>query len=181
LTGTPDPYEEPSDWTVPYSPAEVREKLAAAAIDIGEVTDIEILGRSESGRVIDLVIRGTDGEHGLKLEKTRAFFNLRSNLYSITKTTEGGFAPDAITASGTAAPGGYVITAAGTTDAPITKIITADGIKEAGGGAVTGYTFIGKGFGHGAGMSQYGAKGLAEHGYSYDRILAHYFSGTTLE
>jgi SpoIID/LytB domain protein len=38
----------------------------------------------------------------------------------------------------------------------------------------------GAGFGHGAGMSQYGAKGYAEHGFGYQAILAHYYTGTTI-
>jgi stage II sporulation protein D len=38
----------------------------------------------------------------------------------------------------------------------------------------------GAGFGHGVGMSQYGAYGYALHGWTYDAILAHYYSGTQL-
>jgi stage II sporulation protein D len=38
----------------------------------------------------------------------------------------------------------------------------------------------GSGEGHGVGMSQYGALGFAEHGWSYQQILAHYYTGTTL-
>jgi stage II sporulation protein D len=38
----------------------------------------------------------------------------------------------------------------------------------------------GAGYGHGAGMSQYGAYGYAKHGFTYDAILAHYYTGTTL-
>jgi len=37
-----------------------------------------------------------------------------------------------------------------------------------------------RGYGHGVGMSQYGAKGMAEAGYSYQQILSHYYPGTTL-
>lgn len=37
-----------------------------------------------------------------------------------------------------------------------------------------------KGYGHGVGMSQYGAQGMAKNGYSYQEILAHYYTGTTL-
>jgi stage II sporulation protein D len=37
------------------------------------------------------------------------------------------------------------------------------------------------GYGHRVGMSQYGADAMAMEGYSYDRILAHYYHGTTLE
>ena len=38
----------------------------------------------------------------------------------------------------------------------------------------------GHGFGHGVGMSQYGAYGYAEHGKGYRFILGHYYRGTTL-
>jgi SpoIID/LytB domain protein len=38
----------------------------------------------------------------------------------------------------------------------------------------------GHGWGHGLGMSQWGAYGYAKHGWSYDRILAHYYTGTSL-
>ncbi len=37
-----------------------------------------------------------------------------------------------------------------------------------------------KGYGHGVGMSQYGANQLAKQGYAYDEILRHYYSGTSL-
>src|SRR5215469_17741444 len=48
--------------------------------------------------------------------------------------------------------------------------------------AGTGPLFLisGHGWGHGVGMSQYGAWGFALHGYSYQQILAHYYPGTTL-
>ena len=38
-----------------------------------------------------------------------------------------------------------------------------------------------KGFGHRVGMSQYGANAMASDGYSYQQILEHYYSGTTLD
>lgn len=38
----------------------------------------------------------------------------------------------------------------------------------------------GRGFGHGVGMSQYGAYGFAIHGRGYRAILAHYYRGTTI-
>lgn len=41
--------------------------------------------------------------------------------------------------------------------------------------------FSGHGWGHGVGLSQYGAYGYAQHGYTYDQIVAHYFPGTDLE
>ncbi|MDQ4030352.1 MAG: hypothetical protein M3168_04865, partial [Actinomycetota bacterium] len=43
-------------------------------------------------------------------------------------------------------------------------------------------TFVinGRGWGHGVGMSQYGALGLAREGWTYAQILAHYYPGTQL-
>ncbi len=46
--------------------------------------------------------------------------------------------------------------------------------------AASRLTIRGAGFGHGVGMSQYGAMGFAEQGWTYDRILAHYYTGTAL-
>lgn len=37
-----------------------------------------------------------------------------------------------------------------------------------------------RGYGHGVGMSQYGANGMANAGYNYKDILSHYYPGTTL-
>ncbi len=38
-----------------------------------------------------------------------------------------------------------------------------------------------KGYGHGVGMSQYGAQGMALEGYTYDNILKHYYTGVEIK
>ena len=42
------------------------------------------------------------------------------------------------------------------------------------------FLVTGHGWGHGVGMSQYGALGYAQHGWSYQKILGHFYPGTTL-
>lgn len=42
------------------------------------------------------------------------------------------------------------------------------------------FSFTTKGYGHGVGMSQWGAKALVEQGADYRAILAHYYPGTEL-
>ena len=42
-------------------------------------------------------------------------------------------------------------------------------------------TITTKGFGHGVGMSQYGANGMAKEGYKYEEILKHYYEGTEIK
>mgnify|MGYP006279733787 CR=1 FL=1 len=43
-----------------------------------------------------------------------------------------------------------------------------------------GYLFKGKGWGHGVGMSQWGAYQMAQEGYTYQKILDHYYQNTKL-
>jgi len=40
--------------------------------------------------------------------------------------------------------------------------------------------FTGRGWGHGVGMCQVGAYGMAAAGRSYQEILAHYYAGTEI-
>lgn len=43
------------------------------------------------------------------------------------------------------------------------------------------FTIQGKGSGHGVGMSQKGARGMADLGYTYKDILKHYYTGVTIQ
>ncbi|HEX8747822.1 MAG TPA: SpoIID/LytB domain-containing protein [Pyrinomonadaceae bacterium] len=47
-------------------------------------------------------------------------------------------------------------------------------------GRVTGFTFIGRGWGHGVGMCQVGAYGMARAGLTFDKILKSYYTGIEL-
>lgn len=168
LVGVEDPYDTSREWTVPYTPDEIEEKLSGIGINIGDVSDLEIIERSPSGRIIDLKITGTSGTYNLTKEKTRSLFNLRSNLYNITK--KGGESKPVL-----------VVTSQGLEERTVSQpILTATGLISAETGVPTEYIMTGTGYGHGVGMSQYGAKGMAEQGYNYEQILKHYFTGTSL-
>ena len=52
--------------------------------------------------------------------------------------------------------------------------------KRYAGSSVASYTFTGRGWGHGVGMCQYGAFGLAKMGVKYDEIIRHYYTGVEL-
>jgi stage II sporulation protein D len=49
--------------------------------------------------------------------------------------------------------------------------------KRYSGNSVASYTFTGRGWGHGVGMCQYGAFGMAKMGVKYDDIVKHYYTG----
>lgn len=87
----------------------------------------------------------------------------------------------ALALGATAAPA----SAADPTARPVTPVATlgpraaatpAPGVTQLG----TSITFHGRGWGHGVGLSQYGAKGRAAAGFTATEILAHYYGGTTL-
>lgn len=44
-----------------------------------------------------------------------------------------------------------------------------------------GFTFNVKGYGHGVGLSQHGAKAMADQGFTYDEILKHYYTDVTIK
>ena len=78
-----------------------------------------------------------------------------------------------ITGTPTFSPSGTVtaITVGGKTLAG-TQVRSALGLRSA--------SFTVSGYGHGVGMSQVGAKAMAEQGFTYDEILKHYYTGVTL-
>lgn len=47
--------------------------------------------------------------------------------------------------------------------------------------ADSAFTFTVQGYGHGVGMSQYGAKEMADQGFTYTEILQHYYTGVTIQ
>ncbi|MGI8863575.1 MAG: SpoIID/LytB domain-containing protein [Solirubrobacteraceae bacterium] len=59
-------------------------------------------------------------------------------------------------------------------------VLAAMLLSAAGASAATTFLVRGGGYGHGIGMSQYGAYGYAQHGRSYSWILGHYYQGTQL-
>ena len=85
----------------------------------------------------------------------------------------------AVTALVLALPGAALASGPGTvppgaTEDPFTGAPpTAPRIAGAG-----GFRFFGSGFGHGVGMSQWGANGLARMGWSHKRIVKHFYRGT---
>jgi stage II sporulation protein D len=70
--------------------------------------------------------------------------------------------------------------AAATTSSTITPTTSTPPPSSATSTASSVVAFTGRGWGHGIGLGQWGAYGYALHGLAYDRILAHYYPGTTL-
>jgi stage II sporulation protein D len=62
----------------------------------------------------------------------------------------------------------------------LTSIALLTLVSQASAATNSNFTIRGAGFGHGIGMSQYGAYGYAAHGADWNDIVLHYFTGTHL-
>ena len=191
IRGVEDKYclGSPHDnWTIELDKAEIKKKLSESGIDLGDITDIRILDVSSYGRVTKLEIKGTKAARVFEKEKIRNIIGTRTmkSIWYNLETDADIFVKG--TLSGNVDPGRtsdmYIVSASGKTKiySPSNRVSVKgmNGVKEYNVIPVT-YTFNGKGFGHGLGMSQYGAKGMAEAGYNYKEILEHYYKGAIVQ
>lgn len=191
IKGVEDSYSlgSPHDsWTLELDRAAIKEKLAQYDIDLGNILDIRPLEYSPYGRVIKLEIKGTKETRIFEREKIRTILgtkNLKSIWYKL-KTDADLFVRGSLLGGNESgrASNMYVVSAAGTSKvSSSSNLIAVRGMSGTKKYSITPntYTFEGRGFGHGLGMSQYGAKGMAEAGYNYQKILEHYFQGAKVQ
>ncbi|WP_094093907.1 SpoIID/LytB domain-containing protein [Paenibacillus physcomitrellae] len=146
------------------------------------VTSLEVTKRGPSGRATEVKANG----QVLKVKYPdlfrSTFGSLPSTLFDIVETgryTVQGAGGQ--TGKGTAAPGTTVLSASGKTSLSGGGLVVMSGDGQA---RVVdqsnAFLFIGQGNGHGLGMSQWGAKGMADAGYDYQSILQHYYQNVTI-
>ena len=186
LKSVQDPYESGNSsnyhWETVYTAKQIQSQLEEKGENIGSVRSIMITKLSEAGRVAEIMISGSKGVKIYKNEACRLFLrNLSSQMYIIAgngqfETVDGAGKRSIIQLEGKK-------TIAAESNGSLSKksvAVSASGIKSF--PAVTStFRFIGKGWGHGVGMSQEGAKGMAIAGFRYDEILKHYFTGCEIK
>lgn len=164
--------------------------------DVGQVTAIQVLEYTPNGRVLKMEVTGTNGSKVFEREACRTLFNTvtKSQMFTVTGDGEGGeIAPKLQVTDGTDSAQQPInklvmLTAAGRAAMENNILYVTNGVYQETYEVTytepqenTAFYFEGTGWGHGVGMSQYGAKGMAEAGYDYLEILRHYFLGTNLE
>lgn len=186
LTSVFTPYEDYRNvpngkWETVLARNELSTRIASAYAEkmTDGIADIAY-ERAENGYIERMTV--TDGAGNTYTFKTsdgvRSFFGS-----SLVKSANFGIAY-------TYTPSNDVIT-------PAVTVISADGIYEM--TAADGYDYVtadgvettygfeevvvldGSGYGHGVGLSQFGARCMADEGFNYEEILQTYFPGTTLE
>jgi SpoIID/LytB domain protein len=137
-------------WYVEWSVAEMRQLLSDYfQTDVGEVSEVNVVERSNSGRALRLEVVAANG----------TFSETKDRIRSALKFINASGDPSALYST--------LVFIAPVRD-PRTKVIT-------------GFEAWGGGWGHGVGMSQTGAVGMAERGATYQEILSHYYREITLE
>ena len=205
LVGKIDPYENAADipgysYTVSYTYDQLTKMLQNKGYSIGQVCSVAITRTTAVGNVQEITFTDTAGKT-VKVtgETCRTIFY--TTLFGETKSVKsmrftingGGSSNGYYLGNGGSVQdlqGLYTITGSGTvgqiTDGQL-YVACASGtgpLASSGGGTTAdpnGITITGTGSGHNVGMSQYGAKAMAELGFSYTDILSFYFTGITLE
>lgn len=180
------------EWSKSYSRIELSGKIAEwsrtnpdEAISIGTVLELrphaENSQVSSPGRVTHLDIIGTLGTVTVSGEKARQIFDLRSTRF----TVEGGGSLTLLSVNGLSqwgetgnlaviGSGGEVNKVSGSPAGSLFVKGKSGTVPLQSGG--DGFNFYGRGFGHGVGLSQWGAIGMAEAGYNYQEIIEHYYN-----
>jgi SpoIID/LytB domain protein len=172
------------EWTKEMSATQLRDFLQLRGLAVGLPTGIQLTTVSSTGRVIGATVTGSAGSKDIGKDRSRYYFGLMSSLFTVkalpTGASERVDAANAERIRALEGLGGRITGA------------SFDVIHDAYGGElglrVTAYVyelpatfvFSGRGFGHGVGLSQWGAQGMAVTGSSYQQILAHYYVGTAL-
>lgn len=196
LKGVPDLYEtspEKGPWLVTMTSSQVKSKLDARSLSTGTINNMTVGSVTAAGFVEKLNIQGSSKTVTLDQQLPRSYFGLFSNKFKIIQK---GDVPDKVSTirgDGSTASkrisSSYVISGDGTTKKAsndLEQYITIGSSRFsnyprlAPTGADT-YIFAGMGYGHGVGLSQSGARGMANAGYKYEDIIKHYYTGVTVK
>ena len=204
LVGKEDPYEAMISipgytYSETFTFAQLTQLLQSKNYDIGTVNAAYVSRTTPTGNVAEITFTDTNGRVvRITGEKCRTVFStsmfgkkqtVKSMRFSIVggENTSKYFVNDASTGIDSVS-GLYTISGNGTVSSYSggeTYVITSSGTMkledkdtvEAG----SSITITGAGSGHNVGMSQYGAKAMAELGCGYEEILNFYYTGIRLE
>jgi len=179
---------EKGPWVKEFTKSEIQAILERNEKSVGNVKKVSPSILTASNRVYSLKVTGTEGSTLISTNSLRSMFSLPSTKFKIINYQD---QPDVVTVKGSqssktrALKNSYVISANN-------KVSSLNSIKEqyivksadnltnflknAPNNSNT-YYFAGMGFGHGVGMSQSGARGMALEGFRYTEIISFYYNG----
>ena len=191
-----------SSWVMTLTGDQISSLLQNRNIFIGKILDIQIISKSPNGRVLELLIKGSKDNIILTKEEVRTVLGLKSAWFTISGSEKatGGLRDKVFMIKGNSdkhevntMKGKYIVSLKGIDEIyNVHNIKIFDGrnyVDAADYSAIDKlphdskdyYEIVGRGHGHGLGMSQWGAKRMAEEGYNYIDILTYYYMDTRVE
>ncbi|KTD88385.1 sporulation protein [Paenibacillus etheri] len=168
----------------PYTSAELLKSLQGKTTSTlpSSILNLQVTQRGPSGRAIQVKANGQALDVKYPDMFRSAFNGLPSTLFDIVPA--GSYTvlgADGATSTIGSSQSAGVLSASGKVNVNGSGTVVMGGDSSA--RAITnssGFLFIGQGYGHGLGMSQWGVKGMADGGYDYKQILQHYYQNVTI-
>lgn len=185
-----------STWVVEIDKDKLSKTFQAGGVNIGEIINVDIIDKTQSGRVKELLVIGSKGDTEITGERFRTILgntNIKSTLFTIDGyegITEGNekaiYAATEKRVQSLETDRGRVsiISSDGKisnntnknlnviSDSEIVSLNTTEFVDISRGSVV----ISGRGYGHGIGMSQYGAMEMAKQGFDFEEILKYYYT-----
>lgn len=210
LRGVEDPYEKTESigngtWSITITNDQIKAILNAKGYSLTGVSNMYISKYTDMGNVNELTIVDTNGtNYTFTKERARTILNsttygidVKSIRYRINETFDGSVSGSSFYVNDeqyNTKDGFYIIGDSGTTqvdDVSSYYVRTEDGTIQLPSASTSTsssslttsagtYIINGRGWGHNIGMSQYGAKAMADSGFTYDEIVKFYFTGVTI-
>ncbi|HHU29622.1 MAG TPA: SpoIID/LytB domain-containing protein [Firmicutes bacterium] len=131
---------------------------------VGELVDLRVIRRGEGGNLMEIEIAGTKGTYRIIKE-----YNIRFTLRPVSVD---GTSDIILKRHDGSVLKNYAI---------LPSAFVVFDLRHGSDGKIESVLFRGGGNGHGAGLSQWGTRGLAGAGYGFREILEHYYPGCTIE
>lgn len=171
------------EWKTEFTAPQLRSYIGGRGIDVGDPQRIELTKLTATGRVLSAKIVGSTGSRDIGKDTARYYFGLRSTLFTVETHPE---ETEYVEASNVERV--RQLEFLGASVERTFTVSVKDPDRTIHSLRVLGwqyrlparFVFTGKGYGHGVGMSQWGAQGMALGGKSAEEILKHYYQGIEL-
>lgn len=199
LRGVPDDYLKYvksgyENWSYTVTLDQIEKILKAKNYSVTELTDFYVSKYSKYGNVIQLAyVDKTYGKKTVSGDSARTLLNsstygisVLSHRYTVSQSGGGVYVGtrkvNGSGISGLFAVGKDLVKKALTGNWNSMKVLSKNGINDinVNNSDSSAMVIQGSGSGHNIGMSQWGTRGMAEKGISYDDIVKHYFTGVKI-
>ncbi len=145
-------------WKASFTTKEIESLLKAVGVDVGVVLDLEPVEVDQSDRVVKIKIIGYDGDEVMKGTDFRFALGLKSTKFTIVNHSPQQVNPQSV-------------------EELVKAVIKQNNHKpdDFTGNVPAGIELVGQGWGHGVGLSQWGAYAMAVGDADYRQILTHYY------